>query len=306
MVNTLVQDSYSPRTLLAYARAWRRFRDFLTSLSLPDSIPVAREHIALHLAALKKEGLAPSSIRSALSAIGWKHKMAGVPDPTRDFLLSRVMVGLQRARVHPPNRVRPITADILHGILASLPGSESGPYLTKLLNAFFLLAYHGAFRVGELCESGTLDHTIRIEDVALDQGEDGSSIELRLTSFKFSKGEASCLLAPGGVGEHCPVRALTGYLAVRPKIPGPLFISEAGAPIRRAKVAAALKRGVARLGLDACHYNTHSLRVGRATDLAAAGAPEAIIRETGRWSSNAYLKYIRFKTFELPPPPLRG
>ena len=303
MVDTLVQDSYSPRTLLAYARGWQRFLGFLRSMELPRTLPVQREHIALYLAALKKEGLAPGSIRSALSTIAWKHKLLGVRDPTKDFLLTRVMEGLRRARPHPPNRVLPITADILHRLLDALPGSVSAPYDATLMRAFFLLAYHGAFRVGELCESGTLVHTIKREDVSMGQGEDGRSIRLRLTSFKFSKEEAIILLHPDDDGEHCPVRALSNYLCVRPPLSGPLFLKENGAPLRRVKVAATLKSCAILAGLDAEKFNTHSLRVGRATDLAAAGASEALIRETGRWTSNAYLKYIRFKTFELPPPP---
>ena len=47
-------------------------------------------------------------------------------------------------------------------------------------------------------------------------------------------------------------------------------------------------------------YNTHSLRAGRATDLAIVGTPDAIIKETGRWTSNAYVKYVRFNSFVLP------
>ena len=273
-------------------------------MALPSSLPMPREHIALYLAALKKEGLAPSSIRSALSVIAWKHKIAGLPDPTKDFLLSRVMEGLRRARLHPPNRVLPITVDILHRLLDALPDSQCGPYDVCLMKAFFLLAYHGAFRVGELCESGTLAHTIRVEDVLPGRGEDGGSFELRLSSFKFSKEGTSVLLSPVVGGTHCPIQALSAFLRVRPNRPGPLFIKESGAPLRRPFVACVLKRCVTQIGLNAEKYNTHSLRVGRATDLAAAGASEALIRETGRWNSNAYLKYIRFKTFELPPPPV--
>ena len=53
-------------------------------------------------------------------------------------------------------------------------------------------------------------------------------------------------------------------------------------------------------GFPANEYNTHSLWVGRATDLALAGTPDHVIRKTGRWSSNAYLNYIRFDVFQLP------
>ena len=61
-----------------------------------------------------------------------------------------------------------------------------------------------------------------------------------------------------------------------------------------------LKDLVAAVGENPEDFNTHSLRVGRATDLALAGTSDAIIRQTGRWKSNAYLAYVRFDLFHLP------
>ena len=52
-------------------------------------------------------------------------------------------------------------------------------------------------------------------------------------------------------------------------------------------------------GLGPAGYNIHSLRVGKATDLALGGASDAVIRESGRWASNAFLKYLRFEFLPL-------
>ena len=41
------------------------------------------------------------------------------------------------------------------------------------------------------------------------------------------------------------------------------------------------------------HYGTHSLRIGGATALYAAGASETIIRTMGRWSSDVFRVYVR-------------
>ena len=49
------------------------------------------------------------------------------------------------------------------------------------------------------------------------------------------------------------------------------------------------------------NYNTHSFRVGKASDMAVAGVPEAVIRKAGRWSSDAFKRYIRFTLFKMPP-----
>ena len=104
--------------------------------------------------------------------------------------------GIRRARPHPPNRVLPVTVDLLHRILGVIPGVTGAPYEAALMGALFLLAYYGAFRVGELAKSGTLAHTIKLEHVLLGRGKGGDLVELTLPSFKFSKGEASLLLSP--------------------------------------------------------------------------------------------------------------
>ena len=44
---------------------------------------------------------------------------------------------------------------------------------------------------------------------------------------------------------------------------------------------------------DPSHFGTHSLRIGGATALFAAGADETVIRTMGRWSSDCYRLYVR-------------
>ena len=55
----------------------------------------------------------------------------------------------------------------------------------------------------------------------------------------------------------------------------------------------AIKRVAVFLGLDPNLYSTHSLRIGGATVMAAAGLPDYIIQLIGRWKSLAFLTYIR-------------
>ena len=47
-------------------------------------------------------------------------------------------------------------------------------------------------------------------------------------------------------------------------------------------------------------YNTHSFRIGRATQLAKDNETEATIKSTGGWKSAAYNKYIRPNNSALP------
>ena len=54
-----------------------------------------------------------------------------------------------------------------------------------------------------------------------------------------------------------------------------------------------LKRLLRRLKLNDKLYNTHSFRIGRATDLKKTGTPVDDIKMLGRWRSNAVFKYIK-------------
>ena len=99
----------------------------------------------------------------------------------------------------------------------------------------------------------------------------------------------------------CPISALLRYLRLRPRVQGPLFINADQVPITRSWFSRMLKRCLAIAGFPVHAYNTHSFRLGRATDLAIAGTPDHIIQKTGRWKSSAFLAYIRFTPVALPP-----
>ena len=50
---------------------------------------------------------------------------------------------------------------------------------------------------------------------------------------------------------------------------------------------------IARADLDYKNYDTHSLQIGRATDLFKMGVPVEDIKKAGRWVSNSVFKYLR-------------
>ena len=62
-----------------------------------------------------------------------------------------------------------------------------------------------------------------------------------------------------------------------------------------------LKSAVQFCGQDPRRFDTHSFRIGRASQLAADNASDLTIRATGRWKSNAFLEYIRPHSVILPP-----
>jgi hypothetical protein len=57
---------------------------------------------------------------------------------------------------------------------------------------------------------------------------------------------------------------------------------------------AAIQRVAHRMGLHHKRFTSHSLRIGGASALAAAGMPDWFIKKMGRWKSLAFLQYIQF------------
>jgi integrase len=75
----------------------------------------------------------------------------------------------------------------------------------------------------------------------------------------------------------------------------PLFRDpQSGDPLRTNKLRDMIRQLMAAAGEpDPSHFGTHSLRIGGATALFAAGADETVIRTMGRWSSDCYRLYVR-------------
>ena len=168
-----------------------------------------------------------------------------------------------------------------------------------MIRSTFLLLYHGCFRVGEVSKSKNILHTLKIENISF-INYPCTHANFKLVSHKHSKGETTIAIKVGHIPAYCPIRSLLEYLKLRSQTPGPLFLLETGSPLDRATIAKYLSSSLANSGLQSNLFSTHSFRVGRATDLALSGVSESLLRETGRWSSNAFMKYLRFNVFTVP------
>ena len=93
--------------------------------------------------------------------------------------------------------------------------------------------------------------------------------------------------------DQCPVLALSAYFALRKPDSGALFTFMDGSPLSRGFFSQQLNLSLIWAGCQSKYYKGHSFRIGAATSAVAAGIPEAHIKLMGRWSSDAYKKYIR-------------
>jgi len=75
----------------------------------------------------------------------------------------------------------------------------------------------------------------------------------------------------------------------------PLFRDPSnGKAITTAQLRTFVRAWMRSIGLDPAKYGAHSLRIGGATAMFAAGADELPIKIQGRWSSDIYILYVRF------------
>ena len=169
------------------------------------------------------------------------------------------------------------------------------------LNASILSVGHFfGGRVGECASKSTKDwhKLVNVNDVLLiKEGHDLKAINI---NFRFAKNnkdgyysgkvEAICSCKAG----VCPVHIIARYLQIRWNVFGPnrngdpLLLTSKGLPVRQQHVNNLIKSLARDLHLDPTVYSSHSLRAGRATDLAKAFKPTWFIKKWGRWRSNCW------------------
>ena len=141
----------------SYRRAWLIFSEFHGRFfgTTTPILPLPYTKLALFISYLSAKQLAPSTITSYLSALSYVHKLMGRPDPTKSFLIQKLLTALSRQRAADVRL--PITRPVLHELLRSLRQTNSSAFQRCLYSAMFLLAFYGFFRIGELAaKSSTL------------------------------------------------------------------------------------------------------------------------------------------------------
>ncbi len=234
---------------------------------------------------LYRQGFAPATITSKLSAIAYLHQMFDKYDPTSHFLVRKLMRSLRR---HTPQRDArlPISPNMLLQMLNVVPSLALSLYDMSMIQAMFSLSYAAFLRPGEI--TGTL-HCLQFENVKFVD----NTIVIRFDHFKHSDGTAFILKIPPTFLKFCPVRLLKAFLRVRGRYTGPLFCKANRAPVSYREYSVIFLKVVNRIGFPG-KYSPHSMRIGAATYAASVGYSDMQLRYYGRWQSTAVSSYIRF------------
>ena len=293
-MDKLVCGKHKGSTKTTYFKVWRSFNNFVIRL---DKIPPDWEsRLCLYVTYLSYNGAKSSTIKSYVSGIksilgddGYELKM---PKLLFNALTKSCRINNDRVK----NRF-PIQKGLMELILADIPKIlNKQPYLAKLYQCMTILAYYGLLRIGELA-SGY--HPVKAKDIHT--ADDKFKILLVLFTSKTHgydrpAQQVKIFADKGGDSAFCPFKVTNQFLEVRGGYLEdwePLFVFRDRSPVKPCHFRRLLRKSLRRLGLDSKLYDTHSLRIGRASDLMKFGYSVDQIKQLGRWKSNAVFKYIR-------------
>ena len=296
-MNRLLTVASAPNTHKAYSAGWRAFCSFMGSHfhgEAPSSVADVRAFIAW----LSLRHLSPATVASYVSGVGYFHKIHSWPDPTRDYVVSKLLAGCRRDKVGSDRRW-PLTIPLLTRLMQILPGVCLDQFEALLFRAVMSCAFFGFMRIGEFAAiskfrtqtSLLLDTDVQFQDV----GQPNASV---LLTFRHTKNNQSgrpqvvCLVHSEDA-QVCPVRALTAFAQVRPNILGCFFCHFGGQALTQYQFNATFKKALSFLGLEQSSFRAHSFRIGAASCAAARGVKLEDIKAMGRWRSEAARSYIR-------------
>ncbi|VDI09636.1 Hypothetical predicted protein [Mytilus galloprovincialis] len=187
---------------------------------------------------------------------------------------------------------KPITIDILTRLLDALNLICYSVYETCLFKASFSVAFFGFLRVGEIAKSNfNENHIVKRSNITF--GNNSGSLYIVVPSSKTDQlgNSVTIVLERYKISSICPVQLMSDYIAMRHKDDGHLFCHANMKTLTRYQFSNILKKTLAFLGYNPSEFNTHSLRIGAATQSFLDGLDENSIKLKGRWKSAAYKGY---------------
>ena len=289
-----MQASLTTSSRLHYERAWKKLITFHDSLCLPTQLPVSVPMMLLFIAHLHAAGSAPASVVSTVSAVAYFHKINGLADPSHCFAVTKVLAGVRSLGAVPDVRL-PVTLPVLSRLVHALPALFSSRYKCLMLRAMMVLAFKAYLRIGEMVprSRSMVRGCLHVDDVLIS----GDLITLSFRRFKHSSIQGPQSLQIQGAcspGSSIYVAAfLRDFLRARGAKQALLFAYPDGSPMLRREFDVALKQLLIFCGYQTSAFKGHSFRIGAATAAALRGESDAQIRAAGRWTSDAFRRYIR-------------
>ncbi|MCE4052501.1 site-specific integrase [Pseudomonas sp. Au-Pse12] len=254
-------------------------------------LPATAESVARYLAAYAGE-LSINTLRLRLSALAQWHSSQGFADPTKAPVVRQVFKGIRAVHPVQEKQAQPLQLQHLEQVVAWLEEEAAGAAAegrqgdllrARRDRALILLGFWRGFRSDELCR-------LQVEHV---QAVAGSGVNLYLPRSKSDRDNLGRTFHTPALQRLCPVQAYIEWINSAALVRGPVFrgidrwghLSEQG--LHANSVIALLRQALARAGIDAEHYTSHSLRRGFATWAHRSG-----------WDLKSLMSYVGWKDMQ--------
>ena len=287
-------NGLAPNTRCTYASAQRQFIEFCLQMGLAAPCPADEKTLCL-FTTLLANSIRHQSIKVYLSAVRALHIEHGFPDPLVNCQrLQQVIRGIKRSQGSTTSQRLPLTDSLMLNIVNTLDLSlyDHTMFWAACNLAYFGLLRSAEFTVPSLAKFDTTLH-LQVSDQAFDHLDRPSCLCVWIKASKTDPFRKGCHIYIGTESAPlCAVFAMSAYLNRRGNNPGSLFLLQNGQPLSRELLSSWLKRLLTASGVPG-NVSSHSFRIGAATVAARNGVHDHPIQALGRWTSNAYLTYIR-------------
>lgn len=304
---SLLNANVAYNTWKSYQGTLARLHKLEKKHSLDLSLPWSSSSKALnYVLALDADGLKPSSIENYLSAIKMAHKAFGFPIVIDRDILNPVLKGMDNLQEANPPRRLAVTPAILKLIRNQLKKQKWTILYKRMIWCACLFLFWSCCRSAELfapsCSKMVASTTFRANQVGCHAGLiDGLNVnwmELTLKNTKemknSSKKATSVELFPTG-NFLCPIDAFRKFKRIVTDWDESLPLFRIGKVFLTQKQFNCDLRLLLSEHFDyaAKSVSSHSFRAGISTAMARCGFSDEEIKLQGRWSSDAFSRYIR-------------
>lgn len=299
-------DSLAPSSQSTYLTGWRSFKTFLRVQNLPctsTDLPSICNFITY---THSFRNIRSSTIQTYLAGINFFFKLAaGYDCPALSHPhVSMLLKGLLKTELRSQPKRSPLTSDLLVRCILTIRSGYISSSVDQTLECMFLLAFFGFLRCSEFAPTSGIFNPSRhprLSDLSIVSSD---TLCYTLRRSKTDQAGASCPIYLFRLNSVIsPYEPLAAYLSHRYASNStafdPLFLTETGNIATRHWFSQHFRAVLCLSGIPPIRFSIHSFRIGAASSAARAGVSDHKIQILGRWSSRAYLSYIRHNADDL-------
>ena len=282
-------DSLSRSSSKGYAYGFLRWKKWALKYDEISIFSPKSFHVALYLIHVMQNANSPAVVELAKFSLAWGHKMAGLPDPTKDSCISCVIECAKRKLGGKKQKKEIVTADMLQECVKICDLSKLSD--VRIL-AMCLLAFAGFLRFQELQSLRRCDFffhekylKVFIESSKTDQYRDGQWIIIvKSGQDTCPYAMLKCYFLMAGISEDSQDHIFRAVITKRDKSQS---LRSDRKPISYTRAREIFLDLFKRAGYQDINLGLHSLRAGGASGAANNGIQDRLFKRHGRWKSDS-------------------